>query len=70
MGVESREWMEPPFQVKRYESHEVSINLDLAVLGTRKGLGRLCIEILDMVGMNFHGRVVLSAALVACTPAM
>jgi len=70
---EYREAIELRFQVKRCESHGVSTNLNVAVLGTLKRPGCVCFEILDMggmdlVGMDLHCRIVLSAALVTCTP--
>jgi hypothetical protein len=41
-------------QIKKYESHRVSTNLNVAVLGTRKGLGCACSEILDLGSVDFQ----------------
>lgn len=56
-------------QLKTYESHGVSTNLSVAVLGRPKGLGA-CFETLDLGSVDFHRRIVFSATLVTCAPAM
>lgn len=57
-------------QIKKYESHRVSTNLNVAVLGTRKGLGCACSEILDLGSVDFHRWIVFSATLMTCAPTM